>query len=104
MSKCKYCVNDKSWCEKCIDNPFYQEILARLPKYSYFMDYIPVCPRGYTDCVGDPAYIKFNYPDWYEELYGDMSPEEAIHVKNGCYERFVEDPEMKNYCYDDEDK
>ena len=103
MSKCKYCINDKSWCKKCIDNPFYQEILAKLPKHSYFMDYIPACPRGYSDCVGDPAYIKFNYPDWYKELYGDISPEEAIHV-NGCYERFIEDPDMENYCYDDEDK
>lgn len=35
-------------------------------------DYTPVCPRGYTDCVYDPAYIKFSSPEWYKELYGDI--------------------------------
>ena len=49
------------------------------------MNYKPLCPRGYDDCVWDPAYIFFNYPDWYKKLYGDLSPEEAIFVKNGCH-------------------
>ena len=62
-------------------------------------DYIPVCPRGFTDCVRDPAYIKYEDPEWYKELYGDMTPEEAIHKENGCCDRGIEE-----YCYDDEDK
>ena len=64
MSKCERCVSDKSWCVKCIDNPIYQTILQALPQKSCFMSYKPVCPRGYVDCVGDPAYIKYHY-----ELY-----------------------------------
>ena len=43
--------------------------------------YNPVCPIGYTDCVYDPAYIQYHYPDWYKDLYG-----------------------KEYYCYDDEDK
>ena len=104
MYKCDKCVSDKFWCEECIDNPIYQEILSKLPKKSCFMYYIPLCPRGFTDCVCDPAYIKYHYPDWYADLYGDMSPEEAIMTPNGCYERTQRDPEMNYYCYDDEDK
>ena len=61
----------------------------------YFKDYIPTCPQGWDDCVCDPAYIKATYPEWYKELYGDMTPEEA--AKKHC------DP-TDEYCYDDEDK
>ena len=105
MSKCDTCaVNSKHLCKNCVDSPTVQAVLKSLPKTSYYSAYIPTCPRGYADCVCDPAYIKFNYPDWYEELYGDITPEEAIHVKNGCYERFVKDPNEEYYCYDDEDK
>ena len=106
VSKCETCVSDKSWCWECIDFPIFQEVLAKLPKKSRYMYYIPVCPRGYVDCVYDPGYIKFFHPEWYKELYEDMSPEEAIHVENGCYQRFIKDPEMNYYycCYDDEDK
>lgn len=66
--------------------------------------YIPVCPRGYDDCVWDPAIIKHRDPEWYKNLYGDMTPEEAIHKPGGCMERFKEDPDMEWYCYDDECK
>lgn len=66
--------------------------------------YTPVCPRGYTDCVCDPAYIKFRHPEWYNKLYGDKTPEEAAHERGGCFDRLKEDPEEKYYCYDDEDK
>ena len=69
-----------------------------------FTEYKPVCPRGYADCIYDPAYIKFHYPSWYEELYGNMSPEDAIHKEGGCCDKVKEDPEEENYCYDDEDK
>ena len=104
MSKCERCVSDKSWCIKCIDNPIYQTILQALPQKSCFMYYKPVCPRGYVDCVCDPAYIKYHYEEWYKELYGDMTPEEAIYKENGCWDSFINDPYEKYYCYDDEDK
>ena len=49
-------------------------------------------------------YIKKNYPIWYEQLYGDKTPEEALYVENGCLARAERDPEELHYCYDDEDK
>ena len=66
--------------------------------------YIPVCPRGYDDCVWDPAYIQCFYPDWYKELYGDKTPTEAIATENDCLDKVKEDPDEEFYCYDDEDK
>ena len=59
---CDKCVADKSLCSHCRDNPEVQKILASLPKLSFFMNYVPVCPRGYLDCVYDPAYIHFTIP------------------------------------------
>ena len=100
-NKCDKCVSDKSWCTECIDHPEVQKILKSLPKQSCFMAYVPTCPRGYTDCVYDPAYIHFHYPDWYKELYGDKAPEEAAEK---CRQKMLEDPNEEEYCYDDEDK
>jgi hypothetical protein len=100
-NKCDKCVSDKSLCSHCRDNPEVQKILASLPQRSFFMNYAPVCPRGYLDCVYDPAYIHFHYPDWYKELYGDKTPEEAAEK---CRQKMLEDPDEENYCYDDEDK
>ena len=100
-NKCDKCVSDKSLCSHCRDNPEVQKILVSLPKLSFFMNYVPVCPRGYLDCVYDPAYIHFHYPDWYKELYGDKTPEEAAEK---CRQKMLEDPDEENYCYDDEDK
>ena len=100
MSRCNECVTDRSKCNNCVDNPKYTDY----PHNSLFMTYKPVCPRGYDDCVWDPAYIKFHSPNWYKDLYGEISPEEAIYEENGCYEKFINDPNEKYYCYDDEDK
>ena len=100
-NKCDKCVSDKSLCSNCRDNPEVQKILISLPRYTYFTDYMPTCPRGYTDCIYDPAYIHFHYPDWYKELYGDKTPEEAAEK---CRQKVIEDPDEENYCYDDEDK
>lgn len=58
-------------------------------------EYIPVCPKGFTDCVCDPAYIKYIDPEWYNELYGDLTPQEA--ADRDCTEE-------DDNCYDDEDK
>lgn len=101
-SKCERCVNDKFWCEQCIDNPIVQQILKNLPKVSKFMNYKPVCPYGYNDCIGDPAYIKYYLPTWYQELYGDITPEEAI-IKDSCMKYYQCNEEFCCY-YDDEDK
>lgn len=97
MGKCDKCVTDKFQCMFCPDNPEY----VHIEKHSLFTAYKPVCPRGYTDCVRDPAYIKHHYPEWYKDLYGDKTPEEAAEV---CRKRVEEDPNMYYYCYDDEDK
>lgn len=99
MSKCEKCITNRSECVKCKDNPIYI-----IPTESLYKEYIPTCPRGYTDCVGDPAYILFNYPYWYKELYGNKTPLEAAKEEGGCYDRFLEDPDEDFYCYDDEDK
>lgn len=100
-NKCDNCVSDKSWCSQCRDNPEVQKILASLPQQSCFMYYKPVCPRGQVDCVYDPAYIKYHYPDWYKKLYGDKTPEEAAEK---CRQKVIEDPNEESYCYDGEDK
>ena len=109
MNQCDNCIfnkaeNNKELCDNCRDNPIVQKILRSLPKESYYSTYNPVCPRGYMECVYDPAYIQFYHSDWYKELYGDLTPEEAIHVKNGCWDRFQKDPDEHYYCYDEEDK
>ena len=107
MSPCENCVfdkTDKNVCFGCRDNPIVQRILMTLPKRSYFTEYLPVCPRGYASCVYDPAYIQYHHPEWYKELYGDMTPLEALRVENGCMDRYERDPDEKYYCYDDEDK
>ena len=100
-SNCDKCVTDKSECKNCRNNAEVQKILKSLPKHNLFTAYVPVCPRGYTDCIYDPAYIHFHYPDWYKELYGDKIPEEAAEK---CRQKVIEDPDEEYYCYDDEDK
>ena len=92
---CPNCINDKKFCNMCICNPKY---------HNYFKEYIPTCPRGYDDCIHDPAYIKCHHPDYYNNIYGNLTPEEAIKVKNGCLDSVKEDPDEEYYCYDNEDK
>ena len=104
MSKCDKCVADKFLCSKCVDHPKVQKILASLPKYSNFMYYKAVCPCGYLDCIYDPGYIHFHYPDWYKELYGDLTPEEAIKKEGGCLDRIKDNLGKDCDYYDDEDK
>lgn len=80
MTRCNKCVAPESLCIKCRENPIYAEI----PQYSQFRAYNPVCPRGYTDCASDPAYLKHYHPEWYKTLYGDLTPVQALEVTNGC--------------------
>lgn len=100
-NKCDKCVTPvflgEKECKECKDNPIY----ANVPVFSKFRNYMPTCPRGYDDCVNDPAYIKFYHPKWYEALYGDKTP---IQAAASCREAVKEDPDMEYYCYDDEDK
>lgn len=62
--------------------------------------YKPTCKFGWDNCIHDPAYIYSTYPEWYKELYGDKSPEEAaVDEEEGCAHC------TKDNCYyDDEDK
>ena len=90
MSICDKCITDRGECVNCRHAPQYRDY----PTQSKFSEYVPTCRLGYTDCVGDPAYIKCHHPEWYKELYGDISPIEA--AKESCNE--------ENCYYDDEDK
>lgn len=96
--RCAACVADKSRCTECCENPIY----ANVPTQSLFQDYIPTCPRGYTNCINDPAYLKTFHPDYYHIVFGNLTPEQAS--AKSCQERVKEDPDEEYYCYDDEDK
>ena len=91
--KCAVCVTEKTLCNQCRDNPKY----ANVPSQSLFQVYQPTCPFGATDCVCDPAYIKYYHPEWYKDMYGDKSPSE---VANETCKRQT----SMRHCYDDEDK
>lgn len=93
QDKCDICVTDKSLCDGCKDNLKYRNV----PEISLFTEYIPVCPLGMMDCVYDPAYIKKYCPEFYEDMWGDITPEEAAHLSCASHK----DP---SECYDDEDK
>lgn len=97
-NRCAVCVADKSRCAECRENPIY----AKVPTRSLFQAYVPTCPRGYGHCVNDPAYLKVYHPEYYHDLYGDLTPEQAS--AKSCQERIKEDPGEEFYCYDDEDK
>lgn len=75
-------------------------VKMRTPK----QEYTPTCPRGYADCVWDPAYIKHHHPEWFARLWGNRTPEQAAQSPGGCFDKYKNDPEEKYYCYDDEDK
>lgn len=62
------------------------------------VEYTPTCRHGRDDCIHDPAYIKATYPEWYAELYGDLTPKEAAQDSRGC--AMCKEGEL----YDDEDK
>lgn len=58
-------------------------------------DYEPVCPCGCSDCVLDPAYIRWSHPEWWKKL--------GMPTECDCWEK----DEDGNICcnhYDDEDK
>ena len=63
--------------------------------------YEPVCPRGYKNCVNDPAYIQYKNPSFYKKIWGNKTTYEAAEE---CRTAVKEDPDEKYYCYDDEAK
>lgn len=89
---CNSCVNFGKYCDSCLKNPNFSHLT------DYFKAYNFTCRFGYEDCIHDPAYIKCHYPDWYQSLYGNKTPEEASLDPEGC-------ANCKNgEDYDDEDK
>ena len=89
---CDTCVMDKVYCHRCIRHPDYKLC------FDYYRAYLPTCKFENADCIHDPAYIKCYYPDWYQSLYGNKTPEEASLDPEGC-------ANCKNgEDYDDEDK
>lgn len=87
---CKECVTDESLCINCIDNPCYKYV----PKISQFRLYNQTCSHNHTDCIHDPAYIRYMHPETYLKLYGNIPIDKAVH-----YHRTME------ICqYDNEDK
>lgn len=89
-------------CRKCKRQKYLCEICKKMSTSDFVLDYTPVCPRGYLDCMSDPGYMKHNRPELYKEIYGDLSPEDAIKVSNGCLERVKVDPDEANWCYIEE--
>lgn len=83
-NRCISCVVDRSKCIRCRENPIYDDI----PTQSLYQSYISTCP---------------NYSEWYKELYGGISPEQAS--EQSCRKRLKEDSDEKYYYYyDNEDK
>lgn len=57
------------------------------------------CKFGFKDCVNDPGYIYAHHPEWYKELYGEISYIDAAKDEEGCGMC------TKEHCqYDNEDK
>lgn len=100
MNRCDKCKTSRSLCKDCRENPIYADI----PKYTRFQAYVPACPRGYSDCIHDPAYILYKHPKLYKEVYGELPPKEAIKVEGGCIDLMLDDPKEEDSCYDNEDR
>ena len=79
--------------------------------------YTPVCPCGHDDCSWDPGYIKHRYPELYQDIWGNKTPEEVVFEPNGCWNceeailvsnrciaGYQRDPNEEYYCWDDEEK
>lgn len=86
---CKYCGAQLKTPDK--PTPYLSQTLAMEGEQKFHSVYYePTCRYGYVDCIGDPAYIKATYPEWYKELV-ERGGEFCGNCENGD-------------CYDDEDK
>lgn len=93
------------WCKSCWTPKLYGKDRCRSCSHQPGLTdqhmWNPItCKFGYKNCVNDPGYIYATDPDWYKELYGDKSYEDAAKdPENGCALCTAE------HCqYDDEDK
>ena len=59
------------------------------------MNYKPVCPRGYDDCIWDPAYIFYNYPDWYKKLYNQSQLDGWQQSQNSTYNGSLKESDFR---------
>ncbi len=66
-----------------------------LKRYLPEEPYEHTCPYGYKDCISDPAYIRWNHPEWWIEL--------GRPTQCSCAANYNEDEDWCKY-YDDEDK
>ena len=64
------------------------------------VEYTPTCKYDMEDCIWDPAYIHATYPEWYEKLFGRLTPEEAAAQEGHSCAMCTDD----HFMYDDEDK
>jgi len=93
------------WCKSCWTPKLYGKDKCRSCSHQPGLTdqhmWNPItCKFGYKDCIHDPGYIYATDPDWYKELYGDKSYEEAAKdPENSC--AFCTD---EHCLYDDEDK
>ena len=76
-------------CENCKFAPKYAKYLKLKDEY---IDHPITCKYGCTDCIYDPGYIWFYYPEWYAKLYGNK-PYAAIECSD-C-------DDAGNYDYED---
>lgn len=86
---CNYC----HWCGAKMDetaSTLSSSVAMEGPNEFQRVYYKPTCRYGYIDCIGDPAYIKATYPEWYKKLV-ERGGEFCGNCENGD-------------CYDDEDK
>lgn len=66
--KCSRCYADRNLCDKCIDNPIYDEV----PKSSKFLDYPICCPYGRVDCINDPGYEYVFHNETHKRWNGNV--------------------------------
>ena len=78
LGYCEDCLNQHKpqMCQRCYDNP---EIFNLS---SYYTPYLEVCPIGEWGCPDDPGYMKYYFPDKFEEKFGDISLKEAAQHEN----------------------
>ena len=92
MTKCDRCYASKHFCDKCIDNPIYEDV----PKTSMYQDYPICCPYRGIDCIHDPGYEYVFHRKFYERWNGSIPYSQAKCIYEGVCENFE--------YYDSEDK
>ena len=75
---CETCLNQHKpqVCLKCLHNPNFGHL------GSYYTPYYELCPDKQWNCPEDPGYMSYWYPEKFKELFGDISPREALNHEN----------------------